>query len=203
MARAHLDWQGPKVDAGAFCLQWSQVRGRFPWQSYRWRDRFVQLYDNKIIYFEDEHAAGGPRGQFALDVRCDVCLAFEHSTGAACWQSVHVRIMEYGSCRGSLLRQARLWVLKLSCNVVAHEASGLSACCHQQCLHLLLAAAVALHHQNDLQGCIVWEEGRKKAHYWTFNLVRETKEGETVSMLRCSTEVRETYERWIQVGWWY
>ena len=46
----------------------------------------------------------------------------------------------------------------------------------------------------------MWEEGRKKAHYWTFNLVRETRDRETVSMLRCSTEVRETYERWIQVG---
>ncbi len=109
---------------------------------------------------------------------------------------------EQGACRGSLLRQAGLWVLKLSCNCVAHQASGLLACCHQQWFCLLLAAAVTLHHPINVQGCTVWEEGRKKAHYWTFNLVRETKDGETVSMLRCSTEVRETYERWIQVGRW-
>ena len=90
--------------------------------------------------------------------------------------------------------------MELSCNGVAHQAAGLSACCHQQCLCLLLAASVTLRCPNNLQGCIVWEEGRKKAHYWTFNLVRETRDRETVSMLRCSTEVRETYERWIQVG---
>ena len=54
----------------------------------------MQLYDNKMVYFEDEHAAGGPRGQFALDVRRDVYFVNERGTGAACWQAVHFRIME-------------------------------------------------------------------------------------------------------------
>ena len=157
----------------------------------------MQLYDNKMVYFEDEHAAGGPRGQFALDVRCDVCFVNERSTGVACWESVHVTschvCMSFAEavsqgCRLCSSAATAQLIKPLACQLVAISKAS-----------LLLAAAVTLHHANNLQGCVVWEEGRKKAHYWTFNLVRETKDGEIVSMLRCSTEVRETFERWIQV----
>ncbi len=41
----------------------------------------MQLYDNKMVYLEDEHAAGGPRGQFSLDVRCIVYVINERCTG--------------------------------------------------------------------------------------------------------------------------
>lgn len=50
----------------------------------------------------------------------------------------------------------------------------------------------------DLQGARIETEGRKRGHYWTFNVVKDgARPGETISLVRCSTESQNTADHWL------
>ncbi|KAL3140361.1 hypothetical protein ABBQ38_004622 [Trebouxia sp. C0009 RCD-2024] len=49
----------------------------------------------------------------------------------------------------------------------------------------------------DLQGARVEVEGRKRGQFWTFNVVQEDSRGCTISLVRCSTESHNTFQKWL------
>ena len=52
-----------------------------------------------------------------------------------------------------------------------------------------------------MQGARVETEGRKRGHYWTFNVVKDGyRPGETISLVRCSTESQNTADHWLTVS---
>ena len=52
-----------------------------------------------------------------------------------------------------------------------------------------------------MQGARIEIEGRKRGHYWTFNVVKDgARPGETISLVRCSTESQNTADHWLTVS---
>ena len=52
-----------------------------------------------------------------------------------------------------------------------------------------------------MQGARIETEGRKRGHYWTFNVVKDgARPGETISLVRCSTESQNTADHWLTVS---
>ena len=44
-------------------------------------------------------------------------------------------------------------------------------------------------------------EGRKRGHFWTFNIVRDDdRVGVPISLVRCSTESHNVFEKWLTVN---
>lgn len=50
------------------------------------------------------------------------------------------------------------------------------------------------------QGARVEVEGRKRGQFWTFNVVQDDSRGCTISLVRCSTESRNTFQKWLTVS---
>lgn len=51
------------------------------------------------------------------------------------------------------------------------------------------------------QGARVEKEGRKRGHFWTFNIVRDnSRNGCSLSLVRCSTESHNVFEKWLTVS---
>ena len=52
-----------------------------------------------------------------------------------------------------------------------------------------------------LQNVRVEIEGRKRGHFWTFNIVRDDdRVGVPISLVRCSTESHNVFEKWLTVS---
>ena len=50
------------------------------------------------------------------------------------------------------------------------------------------------------QGAWVQLEGRRRGHFWTFDVVRAGRMGGTISLVRCSTTTYSTFEKWLTVS---
>lgn len=51
-----------------------------------------------------------------------------------------------------------------------------------------------------MQGALVEIEGRKRAHYWTFTIVKHVGNTEAITLVRCSHEDKSQYEKWLKVS---